>query len=394
MPILAKCSICGEPFERLFRFCPKCGQSVTGEGVPLHTSIRDLFEIARDFASVSDLDLLLQKISIAAEKLTHCEASSVMLLDEKKEFLYFKSAGGEKGQAIKTVKIPAGEGIAGSVAQTGKYLLIEDVAKEPRFSAALADEKIGFKTTSILCVPLLVSGEIIGVMEVLNKKGSPGGKFTSEDVDILGGLGSFAAVSIANSKLDQDQKNFFANTIEILIMAIESSGTRTPAGHCWRVAQTSCAIARRLKIEKSQFKKIYYASLLHDIGYIAAKRKLLAQKVIVTSDKLEAMHPLVGEEMVEAIHLLKESAALIRSHHEFWDGSGFPDKLKGDAIPLGARIISFVESLEDLWLPGMDEEEFQKKATQYASKNADVLFDPQVVSAYLQDLAAAKESYA
>jgi HD-GYP domain-containing protein (c-di-GMP phosphodiesterase class II) len=392
MTVLAKCSNCGEPFERLFKFCPNCGLSVVGEGFTdkAGVAVRDLFDIAQSFSAVMDVELLLIKISAAAEKLTQAEASSVMLLDDNKEYLYFKTAGGEKGSAMRTIKIPVNHGIAGWVAKNAKPLLIEDVAKDPRFSSSLADDKSGFETRSILCVPMVFQDEVIGVMEVLNKKlNAPGGKFTPDDLDIMGSLAGFAAVSIVNSKLTSDQKNFFANTIEILIAAVESRSRNSP-GHCWRVAQASCAIARRLKIGGQTFKNIYYASLLHDIGYIGAQRQALEKKGFISKERMEALHPAVGSEMATTIRLLEHCANLIRSHHEYWDGSGFPDGLKGESIPMGARIISFVEAVEDLRDrlkgEGSPDSGLRSRIEQYASENIDILFDPQVVAAFLVEV--------
>lgn len=397
MAILAKCSNCNEPFERLFKFCPNCGLSVAGEGFTdkAGVAVRDLFEIARNFSSVTDLDLLLKKISAAAEKLTQSEASSVMLLDDNKEFLYFKSAGGEKSSIVKTIKVPVGQGIAGWVAQNGQPLLIEDVSKDPRFSAAVMDDKSGFVTKSILCVPMFVSGEVIGVMEVLNKRaGAGGGKFSTDDMEILGSLAGFAAVSIVNSKLSSDQKNFFANIIEVLVSSVETI-SKEPQGHGWRVAQTACSIARRLKITGPLYKTIYYSSLLHDVGYISAPKLINSKKVAMLEDRqdrIEHLHPEAGAQILESINLLKPCAALVRAHHECWDGSGFPNKLKGEEIPLGARILGLAEAVEELRHPLMGEDEFKKHVEQYVSKHSDKLFDPQVAVAFLLDFSSQKET--
>ncbi|OGR82008.1 MAG: hypothetical protein A2636_07130 [Elusimicrobia bacterium RIFCSPHIGHO2_01_FULL_64_10] len=392
MSVLARCSNCAEPFERPFKFCPNCGLSVLGSGFTdkAGVAVRDLFDIARNFSSVSDLEVLLKKISNTAEKLTQAEASSVMLLDDNKEYLYFKTAGGEKGSYIKTIKIPIQHGIAGWVARQAEPLLIEDVTQDPRFSAALADDKSGFKTRSILCVPMIFQDEVIGVMEVLNKRAdAPGGRFTEDDRDILSSLSGFAAASIVNSKLTLDQKNFFANIIEILISAMES-GSKNSLGHCWRVAKTSCSIARRLKIADQSYRNIYYASLLHDIGYLGAVRQLQEKKAQVTKERIEHIHPAIGAEMVGTIRLLQNAAPLIEAHHELWDGSGFPNGLKGQSIPLGARIISFAESVEDLRDrlkgEGRQDPDVRTRVEQFASENIDILFDPQVAAAFFVEV--------
>ncbi len=398
MSIYAKCSNCEEPFERLFKFCPNCGLSVVGEGYTDHAgvAVRDLFNIARSFSSVLDLEVLLKKISNAVERLTRSEASSVMLLDDNKEYLYFKTAGGEKGNLVKTIKIPSGHGIAGWVAKNGQPLLIKDVSKDPRFSASLADDKSGFKTRSILCVPMIIQDEIIGVMEVLNKKSNaPGGEFTTDDLDILESLSGFAAVSIVNSRLTSDQKNFFANIMEILIAAVESR-PRNSMGHCWRVAQASCSIARRLKISGQSYKNIYYAAILHDLGYMGVQRQARERSGSVSYEKMEHQHPIIGSEMVSTIHLIEGCAPLIRAHHEMWDGSGFPSGLKKESIPIGARIISFVEAMEDFKDSfdgeNLDEHEVRVRLEQFASENIDKLFDPQIVAAYLVESTAGIQS--
>lgn len=394
MPILARCSYCDEPFERLFKFCPNCGLSVIGEGLTdkAGVAVRDLFEIAKTFSSVYDLDLLLKKISTTAEKLTRSEASSVMLLDDKKEYLYFKVAGGEKSHLIQTIKVPSGHGVAGWVAKKNEPLLIDDVSKDARFSAALADDKSGFITRSILCVPMTLQDEVIGVMEVLNKRlDVPGeGKFNNDDLDIMRSLAGFAAVSITNSKLSSDQKNFFANIMEILIAAIETKSIKNSAGHSWRVAQIACNIARRLKLNPQNYKSVYYAAILHDVGYIGVQRQMAEENTRIPSDKIEHMHPIVGAEMISTIRLLEASVPLIRAHHEMWDGSGFPDKIKGDSIPIGARILSFAEAIEDYRDQISDdihtEDELRNHIEKFASENIDKAFDPQVVAAFFLEV--------
>jgi len=359
-------------------------------------SIPNFFNIAQSFSSVSDLDLLFKKISTAAEELTQCETSCVMLLDENKEYLYFKTVGGEKERVLKTIKIKVGEGVAGWVAQNNQALIVDDVTKDSRFSSFPADEKSGFKTQSILCVPLLVGNEMIGVMEVLNKKASASKekKFTNSDLSILTSLASFAAVSISNSKLNLDQKNFFANVLEILTAAVET-GVRNPLGHCRRVAEISCAIARRLGIEKEEYKRIYYASLLHDIGYITAPRRLTGKEGSLLDDrqdKIEKIHPVIGAELAGSINLFKQTAPLIRAHHELWNGSGYPDKLSEKSIPLGARIISLAESIEDLRNPLISDIEFKKYISEYVVNNSGKLYDPQVVQALLEEIESRKEA--
>jgi len=105
----------------------------------------EFFEIVKSLSSTLDLDALLKRIGDAAERLTNSEASSIMLIDEDKQHLYFKTAGGEKGSAVKKIKIPIGEGIAGNVALTKQSEIINDVSKDPRFTGKV-DQQSGFQT--------------------------------------------------------------------------------------------------------------------------------------------------------------------------------------------------------------------------------------------------------
>lgn len=335
------------------------------------TNYNEFFEIARTITSTNDVDSILKKIGSAAEKLTGARASSIMLLDDNKENLYFKVASGDKGMILTKLKVPVGEGIAGWVALNKQPLIIQDVSVDPRFTDKI-DSKSGFKTKSILCVPIVVHDELIGIAEVLNKiDDSP---FTENDKIILTNLSNFAAVAIVNAKSNSDQKNFFANVFEILTVAFEANdkGFR---GHCFKVAQLSTAIARELNITGGKYKDIYYAAILHDVGFIAESNYSILEHSI------NKIHPIKGYEMIKNINLLKDAALLIKYHHLMYDGSGFPaEGLKKEAISIGSRIISLVEAVEDMRFSVYPEE----KIRQTVEMQKGMKFDPVIADIYLK----------
>lgn len=334
------------------------------------SSQNEFFEIAGTLAASSDVDTILKKLGAAAEKLTKTMASSMMLLDEDKKNLYFKVAGGEKGQVLTKLKVAVGEGIAGWVAQNREPLVIQDVKTDPRFTGKI-DSESGFRTKAILCVPMIVGNELIGVAEVLNKNdGSP---FTEEDKTILTSLSSFAGVAIINAKNITDQQNFFANIFEILTHAFESKEPRFQ-GHSFKVAQLSTAIAKELGITGQQYKDIYYAAVLHDIGFINTV------EYSVMDHATDKSHPMHGYDMIKNINLLKDSAELIKYHHLMYDGSGFPPGLKGKDIPVGARIISLVEAVEDMEFSVLPDE----KIKQNIESQKGIKFDPEIADIYIR----------
>jgi len=345
-----------------------------------HWALEDIFEIVRTISSTLDLDILLKKIGQAAEHLTDAEASSILLLDESRKNLYFKVATGDKGSVIKKHTVPVGIGLAGWVAQYWKPIIVNDVKRDDRFMKQM-DTSTGFVTRSVLAVPMMIGGDLIGVCESVNKKSGP---FTEDDKNSLQNLANFAAVSIMNAKLAETQQNFFSNTIEILIAAMEASDPHY-IGHPTRVAELACAIGRRIGIEGQSYRDLYYGALLHDIGLLAVNHQVLSNQISGLSRErsAERIHPVLGAELIRGVKLLSGVVPLVKHHHELWDGSGFPDRLARENIPLGARIICLVEHLEEIRLSGVKGLDLEPMQIQLAKNGAGVKFDPDIVKAYL-----------
>jgi diguanylate cyclase (GGDEF)-like protein len=160
--------------------------------------LRVLYNISQAVRETLDLNKLLQSIMEIAKNILNAEASSLAIIDNKTNELIFTVAEGEKGRIIKEIRLKMGQGVIGWAAQKGKPLLITDVKKDKRFYKG-ADDKSGFVTKSILCVPLMVRNNIIGAVEVLNKK--DGSSFGPEDIDLLSTLAGEAAVALENARL-------------------------------------------------------------------------------------------------------------------------------------------------------------------------------------------------
>ncbi len=337
----------------------------------------ELFSIAGSLNSTIDLDYLLQKIGAAAEKLLDCEASAIMLVSDDGKNLFFKVASGEKAKALKTMTLPIGQGIAGWVAQHREPEVVNDTRTDPRFAGKF-DKASGFITRSLLCVPMLYRGDLVGVVEVLNKRE---GGFSPDDIGLCSSLASLASVAITNAKIISEQKNFFSHALELLVAVIETARPGM-AEHPVRAAKLACAIGRALGVEDYEYRMLYYAGLLHDIGYVAFKNPRLAAELGAPAVAEEA-HPLFSVKMLEGMKLLEGALPIIRHHHERFDGAGFPGKLKGGDIPLGARILGLVEGVEELRMAGLRGDELYKKAVQEARAGAGSRFDPKVVETFV-----------
>ena len=340
----------------------------------------ELLSIASSLNSTIDLDFLLQKIGLAAEKLLDSEASSIMLLDDSKKFLYFKIAGGRAGAALKKLTVPVGKGIAGLCAETRAPIVVTDAQTDDRVMKT-ADKASGFVTRSLMAIPMICRGELVGVAEVLNKRQ---GTYTSEDQALLSSLANLAAVAVANAKLIQEQKNFFSHVLEILQVSIETSKPRM-VGHPAIAARLACAIGKLLGMGEQEYRALYYAGILHDIGYVGMKNSRILEEMGVFGEVVEELHPAVSVKMLEGIAMLRDAVPIVRHHHERFDGQGFPSKLAGDAIPLGARVLALVESVEEIrMMTGLKGEALKSRALQDARDGSGSRFDPEVVQAFVE----------
>jgi putative nucleotidyltransferase with HDIG domain len=302
-----------------------------------------LNNISLELTRTTDLDVLLNKIIKYAAIIVKAEAASILLLDKEKNELYFKASLGEKSREIKKYKVKVGEGIAGWVAEKGKSLIVNDVAKDSRWAKKI-DTSTKFKTESLICVPLILDKEIMGVMEVINKKDKE--DFDRKDEEILNSFVNQAIIALRNTNIIEDLNNYFVHIIEILILALENESLG-PKGHFMRLARLAIQIGNKLGITGKDYNNLYYASLLHDIGKIKVNRKIDISFKAKDNFRLVQneinLHPIVGANMLRQINLFKDIIPIIKHHHENYDGTGYPDGLSGEKIPLASRIISVVE---------------------------------------------------
>lgn len=163
---------------------------------------RYLQEIAHAFNSTLDLDQVLMLVMAKTNELLGVEAGSVTLLSEDGQELVFHASVGGGADVLKGFRMPASEGIVGWVISHGESLLVADVAQDPRHYAEV-DARSGFKTRSILCVPLIAKGTVIGAIEVMNKVGGP---FDADDLRMTEALTLSAATAIENAKLFRREK--------------------------------------------------------------------------------------------------------------------------------------------------------------------------------------------
>ncbi|HAS53246.1 MAG TPA: hypothetical protein DCS42_03470 [Nitrospiraceae bacterium] len=319
----------------------------------------------------------------AATALMDADVGSLLLVDEKTGDLFFEVALGEKGSRLKEIRLKMGEGIAGWVAAKDQPALVNDVENDRRYFRQ-AGVITKFVTRNMVCVPVRSKGKVVGVLQAINKKG--GGAFTEEDLENFMTLSHQVAVALENAHLYGELKETFVNTAAALAAAVEKKDPYT-GGHIKRVVEYSSAIARCIEGDAGDLEQLRLAAVLHDIGKIGIRDSVLLKQAGFTPDELETMrsHPLVGADILAHIEQMGEVRRIMRSHHEKWNGSGYPDGLAGEAIPLHARIISVADAFDAI----TTDRPYRKAAGLDAAKeeirrHGGTEFDPLVVAAFVE----------
>ncbi len=316
----------------------------------LSESLRDAWRRAQQVelalvlnSSLTQREIRTQAIQ-AVTNLLDAEVGSLLLVDEQTQDLFFEVALGEKEERVKQMRLRMGEGIAGWVAANDQPALINDVQNDPRYFRR-AQTITNFITRNMVCVPVRSKGRVIGVLEAINKKGA--GPFTGEDLENGLMLANQVAVALESADLYTRLRQTFVDTAEALAAAVEKRDPYT-GGHIKRVVEYSMAIARHLPAPLDDGEDLRLAAVLHDIGKIGIKDSVLLKQARLNDDEQRHMqqHPLVGEEILKHIEEMQAVRRVLRSHHEKWDGTGYPDGLRAERIPLHARIIAIADTFD------------------------------------------------
>ncbi len=232
-----------------------------------------------------------------------------------------------------------------AVLESREAFLVEDVLEEQdlRKSISLRVDDV----RSVMAVPLKSKEEVLGILQVFGARtASP---FTEDDLRLLVALGSKAGSVLESARLYRDLHDLFLSTTQALIDALEAKDPYT-RGHSDRVASYSVCIGRELKLNETDLKDLYHAAVLHDLGKIGMPDQILHSTDKLTDEEFERVkeHPVLGARLLGNIPLLKASLPGVRSHHEALNGSGYPDGLSGDEIPMIARIISVADIFDAL----------------------------------------------
>lgn len=375
--------------------------------------LKRLNTIGISLSAERDTSKLLALILREARSFTHAEAGSLYIREgdslvciiAQNDYLSRRNLEEKFKNVYVGLKVPISkESIAGYAAATGTTLNIPNVhaipgEKEYRFNKK-SDEEHGYRTQSMLAIPLIApDGEIIGVLQLINAVEEPPTvvPFSPALEELIRSLASQAAVSIKNAKLLGDIKNAHLNTILRLSVAAEYKDDDT-ANHLRRISVGSVMLAEKLKLPHEDVEILAYASPMHDIGKIGIPDSILRKPGKLTPEEYDEIkkHTEIGAKILEGsdmkLFLMAREIAL--SHHEKFNGTGYPRGLKGKEIPLTGRIVALPDVFDALLSKRAYKPAFPlEKCLEIIKSESGRHFDPDVVRVFLESLDAIVENY-
>ena len=339
-----------------------------------------------DFQSV--VNLLIEQIT----KHLQVDAADVLILNPKTQLLEFVAGRGFRTHSLERAHLRVGEGLAGKVARQRVMVQISDLAQESsRFARTVLAGSEGF--ISYLGVPLLANGQVKGVVEIFNRAPI---KFAPEELDFLNGILTRLAVAAEDTWFIRDiqqQHDQLAQAYDQTLMAwaqlLEVRG-HEPPGHTHRVTDMTIRLANQMKLKDDVSTGLRRGALLHDIGKIGIPDAILFSLNPLSQEEwaIIRQHPQIAYDLLAPIAHLQDALDIPYCHHERWDGSGYPRGLRGEQIPLAARIFAVVDTWDALtsdrpYRPAWD----ASRTSAYIRSLAGSAFDFNVVETFIRMLA-------
>ncbi len=348
------------------------------------TTLRD---IDSAIASSTDLRVILNILTEHAVRQLKVDAVDVLLYRPEIQSLAHITSAGFRNPSPTRPLVRIGEGLAGQVLMKGRIDHVIDLKNSPEARRDPLIAREGFVT--YIGVPLIVKGQIKGVFEAFHRSPLQANADWMQFFQTLAGQ---AAIAIDSAhlfdnlqKTNQELTQAYDTTLEGWARALELRDRETE-GHTRRVTDLTLMLAKTMSIRDEELVNIYRGVLLHDIGKMGVPDQILKKTGPLNDLEWDEMrrHPQYAYDLLSPIEFLRPALDIPYCHHEHWDGSGYPNRLKGDQIPLAARIFSVV----DVWDALLSNRPYRnawsrQRVVEYIRENAGIIFDPKVVEIFL-----------
>jgi putative nucleotidyltransferase with HDIG domain len=343
-------------------------------------------------ATGMDLHVSMGMLLSQAREQLGAASAAVLLLDEESQTLGYTFSEGVPLQSLGQTRLKVGEQFPGQAALTGEIVRVDDIESLPAASRPRSPALRCGEFRACCAAPLTARGKVKGALELLFEEPvSP----DREWLDYLAMLASLAGIAIDSHRLVSDLQQTNRELIAAYDATIEGWSRaldlrdRATWGHSDRVASLTVRVARRLGVPEEDLVHIRRGALLHDIGKMATPDTILLKPGKLTEEERAIMeqHTTHAYEMLSPIEFLRPALDIPFCHHERWDGSGYPRGLKGEEIPLGARVFAVVDVFDALTSDRPYRSGWSRdKALEHICALAGSHFDPRVVEAFMQEL--------
>jgi HD-GYP domain-containing protein (c-di-GMP phosphodiesterase class II) len=348
-----------------------------------------LHEIDRIITSSVELSFAIKQIMKIVVTQLDIDAANVLIYDPNSLMFIPENAVGFHNKSLYQKNHQPGNGFASRVALERKIVRVEG---QDEFNNQFGDTSTltqeGFSTC--IGIPLIVKGEIKGVLEIFHR--SPL-QIDNEWEGFLQTLATQLAIAIDNSQMFENlQKSHleltlsYDATIEGWAKTLELRDQETQ-GHSERVTSMSVKLARALGMSEEELIHIRRGSILHDVGKIGIPDKILQKPGQLTEDEMAVMreHPTLAYNVLSGSVFLKKALDIPYSHHEKWDGSGYPKGIKAEEIPLAARVFAIIDVYDALRSDRPYRKAWSKgRALKHIKEQSGSHFDPRVVEIFLE----------
>lgn len=334
--------------------------------LPLHEKLSGLVKTGIALNSIREMDALLETVVEAAMGLCGADGGTLYLVRDGALAIHItrnrtlEARLGREGMANLYEKfiLPISEdSMAGFCAMTGQTLNFADMQSLPpgthfRHNKAL-DRRAGYDTRSQLTVPMHDrNGQCVGVLQMINAmEGESRVPFNGEDEALLQAFAAQAGVSIQNAQLDELLRKSHQETLFRLSSAAEYRDRET-SNHIKRMSHYSRVIAERIGLGKAEVESIFQAAPMHDVGKLGIPDIILHKPGPLDPDERTIMesHSIIGARILEGsdVPVVRQAAVVALTHHEKWDGTGYPHKLADRHIPLEGRIVALADVFDAL----------------------------------------------
>lgn len=243
-------------------------------------------------------------------------------------------------------------------------------------------ERPGEQFQNMVAAPVVLMKTLNGIIIAADKLN---GEFDEDDVETLLSVGDQAAIAVENRHLQQELQNSYVATVSMLADAVEAKDPYT-YGHCDLVSRYARLIAEKMNLGEQDRAIICYSALLHDVGKIGVSDGVLNKPGPLLPEERELMrsHVRVGHDLLAKVPALSKVADVVLHHHEWYDGSGYPDGLAGDTIPIASRIVCCVDAYCAMITKRSYKEAYSvDRARDELLRCAGTQFDPDVVQTFL-----------